>query len=85
MVRVAISGNDNDRHVVPNDDGGWDVVKEDHKHSSGHFDTQAEAISRAREIVRNAGGGELVVHDQQGKIREEDTVPPGKDPFPPSG
>jgi hypothetical protein len=24
-------GNDNDRYVVPSDEGGWDVVKESHQ------------------------------------------------------
>jgi hypothetical protein len=28
---MARKGNDNDRYVVPNKGGGWDVVKEDHQ------------------------------------------------------
>jgi hypothetical protein len=47
-----------DRHVVPNDAGGWDVVKPDGKRASAHTPTQKEAIDRARDIVHNAGGGE---------------------------
>ena len=50
-------GNDNDRHVVPNEErGGWDVVKEGHERASAHTDTKAEAIDRGREIVQNRGG-----------------------------
>lgn len=75
--------NPNDRHVVPNADGGWDVVKPHHERVSDHVDTQAEAIARAREIVHNAGGGEVVTHGRDGKIRDSDTVAPGNDPFPP--
>ncbi len=33
-------------------------------------DTQKEAIGRAREIVQNVGGGEVVIHDHQGNIRD---------------
>ena len=72
-----------DRHVVPADRGGWDVVKPDGKRASAHAPTQKEAIDRARDIVHNAGGGEVVIHDRQGKIRDSDTVAPGNDPNPP--
>jgi Uncharacterized protein conserved in bacteria (DUF2188) len=73
----------NERHVVPNDDGGWDVQKPGAERSSGHFPTQGDAIDRARDIVRNSGGGEVVIHRSDGRIRDSDTVPPGNDPFPP--
>lgn len=73
----------NDRDVVPNPDGGWDVKAPGADRASAHRDTQAEAINRAREIVRNAGGGEVRIHDKQGRIRDSDTVPPGNDPNPP--
>lgn len=72
-----------DRHVVPNADGGWDVVAPGADRSSAHHDTQAEAVDRAREIVGNAGGGEVVIHRPNGQIRDSDTVKPGNDPNPP--
>jgi hypothetical protein len=75
--------NDNDRHVVKNPEGGWDVKKEDAKRSSAHLPTQAQADKRAGEIVRNGGGGEVKIHGTDGKIRDSRTVPPGNDPFPP--
>lgn len=75
--------NDNRRHVVPNADGGWDVVKPDGQRASAHTNTQADAISRAREIVGNAGGGEVTIHGRDGQIRDSDTVYPGNDPHPP--
>jgi hypothetical protein len=65
---------DNDRHVVPHADGGWDVKAPHAERASSHHDTQAEAIVRAREIIGNAGGGELVTHGMDGRIRESDTV-----------
>lgn len=75
--------NDNRRHVVPGDKGGWDVKKPGASRASAHTDTQAEAIARAKEIVSNAGGGEVRTHGRDGKIRNSDTVAPGNDPFPP--
>jgi len=72
------------RHVVPNADGGWDVVAPNSDRSSGHTDTQGGAIDRAREIVENLGGGEVVIHRPNGQIRDSDTVGNGNDPHPPT-
>jgi hypothetical protein len=67
--------NDSDRYVVPNKErGGWDVVKEDHKRSSAHTPRKAEAVNRAREIVRNEGGGEIRISNQKGRFIDSDTV-----------
>jgi hypothetical protein len=84
--RPSTGGNEmprNERHVVPDPDGGWDVKAPGGGRSSGHFPTQEKAIDRAREIVRNTGGGEVVIHDRGGRVRDSDTVPPGNDPNPP--
>jgi hypothetical protein len=71
------SGNDNDRYVQPNKErGGWDVVKEGHGRVSVHTDTKAEAIDRARQIIRNEGGGELRVKNEQGRLIDSNTVAP---------
>jgi hypothetical protein len=75
--------NDNRRHVTPNSDGGWDVQKPGASRASAHADTQKDAIARAKEIVGNAGGGEVRIHGRDGKIRDSDTVSPGNDPVPP--
>jgi len=71
------------RHVVPNPSGGWDVKAPGAGRASTHHDTQSDAINRARQIVGNAGGGEIVIHGRNGQIRDSDTVHPGRDPFPP--
>lgn len=73
----------NDRHVVPDPDGGWDVRAPRADRASSHHENQADAINRAREIVGHAGGGEIVIHDRHGQIRDKDTVSPGNDPNPP--
>jgi hypothetical protein len=73
----------NNRHVVPNSDSGWDVKAPGASRASAHTDTQAAAIDRAREIVHNAGGGEVRIYGRDGQIRDSDTVAPGNDPNPP--
>lgn len=75
--------NQNRRHVVPNANGGWDVKKPGSSRASAHTDTQKQAEGRARDIVRNAGGGEVRIHGRDGRIRDSDTVAPGNDPNPP--
>lgn len=74
---------ENERHVVPNPNGGWDVTAPDASRASSHQETQAGAIDRARTIVGNAGGGEVIIHGRDGRIRDSDTVAPGNDPNPP--
>lgn len=71
------------RHVTPHPGGGWDVKKPGAGRSSGHFETQGEAIDRARRIVSREGGGEVRIHGRDGRIRDSDTIRPGKDPHPP--
>jgi uncharacterized protein YegP (UPF0339 family) len=71
------------RHVVPNRDGGWDVQAPNGKRASVRTNTQREAIDRAREIISNSGGGELVIHNRDGRIRERDVINAASDPHPP--
>ena len=73
----------NDRHVVPTEDNRWAVRAPNADRASAILDKQSDAIDRARDIVGNAGGGEVRIHGRDGKIRDSDTVPPGNDPFPP--
>jgi uncharacterized protein YdaT len=72
-------GNQNNWHVVKRDDG-WAVVAPDSKRASAVTDTQKDAISRAKTIVGNAGGGEVSIHGTDGRMRAADTVKPGSDP-----
>lgn len=71
------------RHIVPNPAGGWDVKAPKSERASSHHKTQSDAVLRAAEIVHRAGGGETVIHGRDGRIRDSDTIRPGKDPFPP--
>ena len=73
----------NERHVVRDPDGGWNIRKPGSDRISGHTLTQEQGIDRAREIVGNSGGGEVVIHRPDGRIRDSDTISPGNDPNPP--
>jgi Uncharacterized protein conserved in bacteria (DUF2188) len=73
----------NQRHVTRRPDGKWQVTKPGASRASAVESTQAEAERRAREVLRNDGGGELITHCPTGQIRDSDTVPPANDPNPP--
>jgi hypothetical protein len=68
------------RYVKQNVDGGWDVLREGDRRTPFHADTQQEAISRARALVRKAGGGQIRVVNRAGKIVGSDTVAKPKAP-----
>src|SRR3954468_21185578 len=67
-----------DRYVVPTEDG-WQVQKKGAQRASAKAATQAEAVERATEIVSNDGGGKVIVHGTDGKVRETRTVAPSED------
>lgn len=73
----------NQRHIVPKSSGGWDVKQPGASRASSHHQTQAAAETRAKEILARSGGGEAVIHNRAGQIRDSDTVAPGHDPAPP--
>lgn len=70
----------NKRVVQHRSDGNWEVVKPGGTRPSAVAPTQAAGIDRAREILANDGGGELLVRSLKGTIRQQDTIAPGNDP-----
>ena len=72
--------NRNERHIVPNPQGGWDVKKSGSGKTNSHHDTLADAEVSARETLAGDGGGEAVIHDTDGKVRHSDTVLPVAEP-----
>lgn len=60
--------------MVKHEDG-WAVKKENAERASAVFRTQKEAISRAREIVDNTGGGlgDVRIQGEDGKFRAADS------------
>lgn len=69
-------------HVI-HENKQWKAKWEGGERASASGSTQAEIERRAKEIVTNAGGGEVVTHNRKGKIRDSDTIAPAKDPNPP--
>jgi hypothetical protein len=57
--------------VVP---GGWAAEAEDGRQIGAAHPTREEAVSSARTALREAGGGELVIHGPDGTVRDRDTV-----------
>lgn len=72
-----------DRTVSRRPDGTWANKRHDASKASSVRSTQKEAENDAKRMSRNQGGGEVITHGRDGKIRSKDTMPPGNDPFPP--
>lgn len=70
----------NEHHVVHNQNGGWDVKRNDSQRASVHTATKAEALKAGRTISRNQGT-EFVIHGMDGRIQNSDSH--GNDPCPP--
>lgn len=70
----------NKRVVQQRPDGKHEVRAPGAARASAVTRTQAEGVDRAREILKNNGGGELQVRGRDGTIREQDTIAPGNDP-----
>jgi len=72
-----------DRMVYRRPDGTWVNQRNDADRASSLHDTQQDAVNAARDMLKNQGGGELIVNGINQKIRSKDTIPPGNDPCPP--
>ena len=51
----------NNQHVTPHKDGGWQVKGTGNSRATARTETQAEAIRIARDIAINKGS-EIVIH-----------------------
>lgn len=69
------------QHVVPHA-SGWAVRGAGNERTTSVHGTQREAISAAREAAIRQGS-EMLIHGENGRIRERNTY--GKDPYPPKG
>lgn len=71
-----------EHHVVPNQQGGWDVKRDHASRVSKHFETKRDAINWGRGVSQNQRS-EFIIHNKDGKISGADSH--GNDPFPPKG
>jgi hypothetical protein len=76
------SGSGGNRHVV-RDGKNWAVKKPGTATPVSRHRTQGAAEREANRQVGREGGGEVRIHGRDGRIRDSDTVPPGRDPNPP--
>lgn len=74
-----------DRIVWELADGRWAQKRISALNAESIHNTQAAAVTAARNALHAEGGGELIVKGKDGTIRAKDTIPPGRDPFPPRG
>lgn len=68
-------------HVVKKDEK-WSVKTEKSKRAYRNVNTQKEAIKIAIKVAKN-NNSELLIHGENGKIREKNSY--GSDKFPPKG
>ena len=60
----------------------WETKKEGNPKPVSKHHTQGNAIKAGKKIVLQTGGGELVIHKPNQKIRDKNTYVK-KDPYPP--
>lgn len=71
-------------HVIKSaEDAMWEVIREGAERASSKHATQQEAEAAAKDLAATSGGGEVRIHELDGKIRDSNTIPPAHDPFPP--
>ncbi|EPF79889.1 DUF2188 domain-containing protein [Acinetobacter rudis] len=69
----------NDRMVYKRGNEWVNKANGNERVSSVHS-TQKEASNTARTMLRNSGGGELIIKGKDQQIREKNTIPNGHDP-----
>lgn len=69
-------------HITQRSDGNWQYKEIHNTRATGVTTTQAEAFKKARAVAINQGA-EVVIHGENGRIREKNSY--GNDPFPPEG
>ena len=69
-----------ERHVVPNQKGGWDSKRENAERASKHFEKKEDAMQWSKEKAKQEGS-ELIPHKKDGKIQNPNSY--GNDPNPP--
>lgn len=68
-------------HVIAKSNGEWSVKKAGAVRVSENFPTKKEAVTSAKKRVITSGGGELIIHEKDGRVSKRDSY--GNDPKPP--
>jgi hypothetical protein len=72
-----------DRMVYKVPGKGWANKRNSAERPEAYYQTQKSAEDAARQNLINAGGGELSIKGENGKIRDKNTIGKGNDPCPP--
>ena len=71
------------RHITRRPDGQWQDKAEGATRAAGLYPTQAAAEAAAKNrLASRSGGGEVITHRPDGRIRDSDTIN-RRDPNPP--
>jgi len=65
-------------HVIAKSNGEWSVKRTGAERATGNFPTKKGAITTARDLVTKSGGGELIIHERDGRVSKRDSY--GNDP-----
>jgi len=68
------------RHVVPTADGRWAVEAPNTRQTVKH-QTEQQALTAAKRIVQDEGGGEVRIYRKDGRTREIVAVPARPEPL----
>lgn len=71
------------RNVYRRADGTWVNKEQGNSRASSTHSTQRDAEAAARTMLIRSGGGELITHGVNGRIRSKDTIGGAHDPNPP--
>lgn len=50
------------------------MIKSSQNGAGRRYGSQRDAVTAARDTLRNTGGGEIIIHGRDGRIRDRDTV-----------
>ncbi len=67
-------------HVIAKSNGEWSVKRTGAERATGNFSTKKGAITTARELVTKSGGGELIIHEKDGRVSKRNSY--SSDPNP---
>jgi hypothetical protein len=70
------------RHVVRRPDGRWEVRERADAPALSRHTRRRQAVDRAEDLLRLHGGGELLIHDHDGRVSRRMAVPSANDPVP---
>jgi len=79
-AKAPAKSNTTRAHVVKDAKAGdWKVKVEGNPKPVAKAPTQARAEGKGKAHVKDAGGGQVIIHNPKGRIRDADTVKPGNE------